>query len=74
MNFMELADRIIKSNPNLSLPNNMSNVDPKIQEGFKAIKNNDASQGEQIARSICERNGVSVEDAISQAKQFFNIR
>lgn len=48
--------------------------DLKSNEMFQAVQNNDAKKGEQIAMNLCKSYGVTKEQAIAQAKQFFGIR
>lgn len=57
----------LQSNPKFS--NN-----PQAQALMTAIQNGDSAQGETIARNICQTMGVSEEDALIQAKQFFGIK
>lgn len=66
MNVKDFALQMIGSNPNMR--NN-----PQAQELLKIIQSGDNARGEQLAKSLCNANGVSTEDAISQARNFFNI-
>lgn len=46
---------------------------PNAQEFVDVIRNNDAQRGQMIAKNLCDTYGITPEQAISQAKQFFNI-
>lgn len=65
-NFLEIA-------LNLFTTRNMSGkaLSPTQQNYVDVLKNNDATQGEQIARNICKSMGVSEQEAYNQAKQYF---
>ncbi len=43
------------------------------QEYIDTIKSGDASRGEQLAMNLCGSMGLSKEQAIAQARQFFHI-
>ena len=47
---------------------------PMAQGMLEVIESGDAKKGEQMAMNLCESMGVKPEDAIKQAKQFFNIK
>ena len=40
---------------------------------LECIKNNDAETGQKIASNLCKSYGVSPQDAVNQARQFFHI-
>lgn len=61
------ALNMIKRNPNLA--NN-----PQAQEMINVIQNGDSERGKQIATNMCNAYGVTPEEAIGKAKQFFNIQ
>lgn len=65
-NFIQWALNMASRNPNIA--NN-----PRNSEMFKAIQNGDAKTGQQIAENLCKTYGVSKDEAISQARQFFNL-
>lgn len=46
---------------------------PMAQGMLDVIESGDASKGEQMADNLCKSMGVSREDAIKQARQFFGI-
>lgn len=61
------AMMMLKQNPNI-----MNN--PQAQHMVSIIQNGDSQQGQQIAENLCKTYGISKEDAIQQAKQFFGMR
>lgn len=63
-NIIQWAMGLFAKNP--AIANN-----PRNAEMFKAIQNGDAKAGEEIAENLCKTYGVSKEEAITQAKQFF---
>lgn len=65
-NFMQMAMNLISQNPNIA--NN-----PQAQNLIQVIQNGNAEEGQKIAQNLCQTYGVSPEDAIKQAKQFFHI-
>ena len=64
-NLLYFAQRMIQSNQN-RIPNT-----PWAQAAVNAIMNGDANAGQQIAQNLCNSNGVSKEDALRQAAEFF---
>ena len=60
------AMQMLMNNPNVA--NN-----PQMQAWINAIQNGDNTAGQQIADNICKSYGISREDAIMQAKRFFNL-
>lgn len=46
---------------------------PRAQDLLQVIQNGDSAKGEQIVNNICNTMGVSKEQAIRDAKQFFHI-
>lgn len=65
-NFMQMAMNLISQNPNIA--NN-----PQAQNLIQVIQNGNAEEGQKIAQNLCQTYGVSPEDAIKRAKQFFHI-
>lgn len=61
------AMMLLRQNPNI-----MNN--PQAQHMVSIIQNGDSTQGQQIAENLCKTYGISKEDAIQQAKQFFGMR
>lgn len=47
---------------------------PQAQALMTAIQSGDSAKGEQIAHNICQTMGVSEQEALGQAKQFFGIK
>lgn len=47
---------------------------PQAQALMSAIQNGDSAKGEEIARNICKTMGMSEQEALAQAKQFFGIK
>ncbi len=58
------------------LINKLSQMRPDIANNpmFQAIQSNNSKKGEEIADNLCRTYGVTREQAIQQAKQFFGIR
>lgn len=66
MNMRNMALNLLAQNPNIA--NN-----PNAQEFIKVIQNGDSVKGAQIAQNLCDTYGISKEDAIKNAKSFFNL-
>lgn len=66
-NLAAFAMNQLQSNPRLA--NN-----PQAQALMATIQNGDSAQGEQVARNICKTMGISEQEALVQAKQFFGIK
>lgn len=66
MNIMDFAINMINQNP--SIANN-----PQAKDLMEVIRSGDSTRGQQIAENLCNTYGVPKEEAISQAKGFFNI-
>ena len=62
----DFALNMINGNPNVA--NN-----PNAQEFLNVIRNNDDVRGRQIAQNLCDSYGISPEQAVQQAKRFFNL-
>lgn len=52
-------------------PNIRSN--PQMQDMLQVIQSGDSVRGQQIAENLCNTYGVSKEDAISNARNFFHL-
>lgn len=61
-----IALNLLSQNPNVA--NN-----PNAQEFINVIRSGDSARGEQIAKNLCATYGVSKDDAIKNAKSFFNL-
>lgn len=46
---------------------------PWAQAGIQAIQNGDTSAGVELANNLCQTYGISKEDALAQAAQYFNL-
>ena len=66
MNMRDMALNLLAQNPNIA--NN-----PNAQEFIQVIQNGDSVKGAQIAQNLCDTYGVSKDDAIKNAKTFFNL-
>lgn len=62
----DIALGIIAKNPRVA-------SNPQAQALMSVIQSEDARKGEEIARNICKSMGVSEQDAVKQASQFFNV-
>lgn len=68
MNSLEMfALNRLQSNPQFA-------SNPQAQALMNAIQNGDSAKGEEVARNICKTMGMSEEEALKQAKQFFGIK
>lgn len=61
---MNFAMNILRNNPNVA--NN-----PRNQELLNVLQNGDAQRGKEIAENLCNSYGMSKDDAIKQARNFF---
>lgn len=61
-----LLNMLLKRNPNIA--NN-----PMNKAMLDAIQNGDADKGEELANNLCRTYGVTREQAVAQAKQYFHI-
>ena len=61
-----MALNLLSQNPSIS--NN-----PNAQEFINVIRSGDSVRGEQIAQNLCNTYDVSKEDAVKNAKSFFNL-
>lgn len=66
IDFRQIALNMIGRSPQIK--NN-----PNAQAYLQVIQDNDSSRGEQIANNICETYGVSKEQAVQMARQFFKL-
>lgn len=66
MNMRDMVLNLLAQNPNIA--NN-----PNAQEFIQVIQNGDSVKGAQIAQNLCDTYGISKEDAIKNAKSFFNL-
>lgn len=66
VDFRSLALNLIGRNPRVA--NN-----PQAQQMLQVIQNGDSARGQEIATNLCNTYGISKEDAVKQAKNFFGI-
>lgn len=55
------------------IASNSGSITPTQQSYIDTLKSGDASRGEQLAMNLCNTMGVSKDEAIAQARQFFHI-
>lgn len=65
-NLKDFALNMINGNPQIA--NN-----PNAREFLNVIRNNDDARGRQIAQNLCDSYGITPDQAVQQAKQFFNL-
>ena len=63
---IDFALNLIQQNP--ALQNN-----PNAKEMIEVIRSGDTAKGEQIASNLCKTYGVDRNQAVQQARSFFNI-
>lgn len=66
INMQQFAMNLLQNNPNIA-------KNPQAQEMLKVIQNGDSQRGQMIAENLCKTYGITKEDALTQAKQFFHI-
>lgn len=64
MNPQQLVQQAIQRNPTLA--NN-----PQAQQYIQVLMSGDAQKGQELARNICGSFGVTPEQGVQQAQQFF---
>lgn len=64
VNPQQLVQQAIQRNPNLA--NN-----PQAQQYLQVLMSGDAQKGQELARNICGSFGVTPEQGVQQAQQFF---
>lgn len=57
----------------ISRANGGQNITPTQQAYIDTIKSGNSSKGEEIAMNLCNSMGMSKEQAIAQARNFFHI-
>lgn len=60
------AMELINRNPTIA-------ANPQAQALLNVVQSGDTKKGEEIANNICASMGISQEDALKQAKNFFHI-
>lgn len=66
MDIKDIAINMIRRNPRFA--NN-----PQAQNYLQIIQSGNSQQGEQIARNLCQTYGVTPDQAVQQARNFFNL-
>lgn len=46
---------------------------PLAREWLEVVRAGDSERGEEIARNLCENSGVTVQQALQEAKRFFGV-
>ena len=64
MDPMQMAQQMMQNNPNFQ--NN-----PQAQQYLQVLLSGDAQRGEELARNICQSYGLSPEQAVQKAQQFY---
>ena len=64
MNPMQFIQQAIQRNPNIA--NN-----PQAQQYLQVIMSGDSQKGQELARNICGSFGITPEQGVQQAQQFF---
>ena len=67
MNPMQFAMQMLQNNPNIA--NN-----PNAQNMINVLQNGSDQEREELARNLCQSYGVTPEQAVQQAKNFFKIQ
>ncbi|UNI72556.1 MAG: hypothetical protein [Chaetfec virus UA24_144] len=66
MDLQQIAMGLIQKNPQIA-------GNPQAKEFIGVIQSGDAARGEQIANNILKSYGMTKEDALQQAKNFFGL-
>ena len=67
LNPINLAMQMLQNNPNIA--NN-----PQAQHMLEVIQSGNSEEGQKIANNLLQTYGVSKDDALKQAKGFFNLQ
>ena len=65
-NMMNFAMKIIQSNPQIA-------QNPQAKEFLNVIQSGDEARGSEIANNLCNTYGMSKDEALQNAKKFFNL-
>lgn len=63
---ISFALNLLSQNPNIR-------SNPQMQNMLQVIQSGDSVRGQQIAENLCNTYGISKEDAISNARNFFHL-
>lgn len=66
LDIRQFALNLIQRNPKIA-------DNPQAQGYLEVIQNNDSQKGRQIAENICKSYGMTKEEALNRAKQFFGL-
>ena len=62
----QLVTRLVMSNPQIR-------SNPRAVEMLEVIERGDSARGEKIAENLCATYGVSRDEAVAQARRYFNL-
>ena len=65
-NVREFAMNLLTNNPQFA-------QNPQAQELINVIRQGDSVKGEQIANNICQTYGITPQQALAQARQYFHM-
>ena len=65
-NPMQFVQNVVRNNPQLQ-------SNPQAQQMLNVIMSGDSVRGQQIAQNLCKSMGITPEDAVTNAKRFFNM-
>lgn len=65
-NIQQFAMNMLMNSPNVK-------GNPVSEKMVQTIQNGDNNAGEQMARNLCNSYGVTPEEALKQAREFFHI-
>lgn len=68
-----MINNLIGSIFNMAMNNPAIKNNPQASNYLNVIQSGDSARGEEIARNICNSYGVTPEEAMKQAKSFFNL-
>lgn len=65
----DIVMKAVQANPQLE---QMFMSDPQKRDIFEAIKSGDSSRAQQMANSLCQQHGVTPEQGLQNAMNFFS--
>lgn len=66
MHPIDLALRQLEQRPDVA-------SNPIAREWLEVVRTGDAQRGEEIARNLCSNSGVTVQQAMEEARRFFRV-
>ena len=66
MKMIDFALKQLEQRPEIS-------SNPLAREWVEVIKSGDVEKGEEIARNLCVNSGVTVQQALDEARRFFRL-